>query len=86
MSNDKQKKAVAPAETENAPVQVADESTLVVAETVDPDAMLKDELADEAESRGLSSTGTKAEIADRINEDIQSGEYKPEVQFPKVRN
>jgi len=55
-------------------------------ESVDPDEVKKDELVEEAESRGLSTSGTKNELAERINDDVSGRVYKPEVQTPRTKD
>lgn len=44
----------------------------------------KDELVEEAVERGLDTSGTKQELADRINEHDEAGVHKPEVLYPTV--
>ncbi len=50
-------------------------------EEIEPKASTKDTLAKEARKRGLNDSGTKQELADRINEYDARGMHKPEVLY-----
>ena len=54
--------------------------------SVDPDAVKKDELVEKADSLGLATSGTKEDLAKRINEHDSSREHKPEVQYPRTKD
>lgn len=89
-SNPQENNVAAEAETSTSPIQtVTQEPTKEVRATgenvdtdVDADDYNKSELQEEARQRGLDDSGSKTELAERINEHDEQGVHKPEVLYP----
>lgn len=93
MADEKVSKVAQPqaAEVTTAPVQAVSEVPVkelratgeADADTgVEADDYSKTDLQNQARQRGLDDSGSKSELADRINEHDEKGVHKPEVLYP----
>lgn len=77
---------VAAAEVETAPLQGGGEAPTALDVEADPAVSTEDtkeELKEEARTRGLDDSGTKQELVDRISEHDDKGAHKPEVLYAR---